>query len=133
MIKRGGKCVRNIITSPRNGKVIGSSVVLDTDELILISQKGVVIRMNAKDVSCIGRNTQGVRVMKLLEGDKVVSVAKVRSDEEEVEEAPTVDETPQEAVTEVPEETPNEVVTEVPEETSEEVVVESDEVNSEEE
>ena len=118
LIKRGGKGVRNIITSPRNGKVIGASVVLDTDELILISQKGVVIRMSAKDVSCIGRNTQGVRVMKLLEGDKVVSVAKVRSDESDESD-----------VAEVPEDT----VTEVPEETSEEVVVESEEVSSEEE
>ena len=114
LIKRGGKGVRNIITSPRNGKVIGSSVVLDTDELILISQKGVVIRMNAKDVSCIGRNTQGVRVMKLLEGDRVVSVAKVRSDEGDG--ISDVEEVPQENVTEVPEE----------------VVEESDEVNPEE-
>ncbi len=109
LIKRGGKGVRNIITSPRNGKVIGSSVVLDTDELILISQKGVVIRMSAKDVSCIGRNTQGVRVMKLLEGDKVVSVAKVRADESDV--------------VDVPEDT----VTEFPEETSEEDVAEENE------
>ena len=101
LIKRGGKGVRNIITSPRNGKVIGSSVVLDTDELILISQKGVVIRMNAKGVSCIGRNTQGVRVMKLLPGDKVVSVAKVRSEEGDVSEVnteETVDDVPNEVV-----------------------------------
>lgn len=88
LIKRGGKGVRNIIASPRNGKVIGTSVVNDGDELILISQKGVVIRMSAKDVSCIGRNTQGVRVMKLVD-DRVVSVAKIQngdSVEEVVEE-----------------------------------------------
>ncbi len=82
LIKRGGKGVRNIIASPRNGKVVGTAVVSDEDELILISQKGVVIRMNAKDISCIGRNTQGVRVMKLLPEDKVVSVAKIRNEEE---------------------------------------------------
>jgi DNA gyrase subunit A len=81
LIKRGGKGVRNIITSSRNGKVVGTSVVGDADELILISQKVVVIRMSAKDVSCIGRNTQGVRVMRLVPGDKVVSVAKVRNGE----------------------------------------------------
>ena len=94
LIKRGGKGVRNIIASPRNGKVIGTTVVNDVDELILISQKGVVIRMNAKDVSCIGRNTQGVRVMKLLSGDKVVSVAKIRN-EEEVSDVVSVGEVPQ--------------------------------------
>ncbi len=87
LIKRGGKGVRNIIASPRNGKVVGTSVVNDNDELILISQKGVVIRMGSKDVSCIGRNTQGVRVMKLLSGDKVVGVAKIRNGDEEVEES----------------------------------------------
>ena len=82
MIKRGGKGVININTSDRNGKVVGTIVVQDDDDLILMSQNGIVIRTKAKDINCIGRNTQGVRVMKLEEGDKVVSVAKIKSGDE---------------------------------------------------
>jgi DNA gyrase subunit A len=81
LIKRGGKGVININTSDRNGKVVGTIVVQDDDDLILMSQNGIVIRTKAKDISCIGRNTQGVRVMKLEEGDKVVSVAKIKSED----------------------------------------------------
>ncbi len=80
LIKRGGKGVINIITSERNGNVVGTVVVQD-DDLILMSEKGVVIRTQAKDISCIGRNTQGLRVMRLEEGDKVVSVAKITREE----------------------------------------------------
>ncbi len=81
LIRRGGKGVRNIITSPRNGNVVDTSVVQDDDELILMSEQGVVIRTRAGDISSIGRNTQGVRIMKLQSGDKVVSVAKIRHEE----------------------------------------------------
>jgi len=81
LIKRGGKGVRNIITSERNGGVVSVSVVSDKDGLILISRKGIVIRVNAKEISCIGRNTQGLRVMKLSSGDKAIGVAKIRSEE----------------------------------------------------
>ncbi|MDP3916692.1 MAG: DNA gyrase subunit A [Nanoarchaeota archaeon] len=84
LIRRGGKGVRNIITSERNGKVVDTSVVYDNDELILMSEKGVVIRMLAKDIGCIGRNTQGVRIMRLLSGDRVVSVAKIAGEKEKV-------------------------------------------------
>ena len=96
LIKRGGKGVRNIIASPRNGKVVSTIVVEDSDELILMSEKGVVIRMRAGDISRIGRNTQGVRVMKLLSGDRVVSVAKVKANDVEVkEEVETKEEVPE--------------------------------------
>ena len=64
----------------RNGRVISTAVVNDMDELILVSEKGIIIRMKAKDISLIGRSTQGVRVMKLLSGDRVVGIAKIRGD-----------------------------------------------------
>jgi len=70
--------VINIIPSVRNGLVVGVLSVLDSDEVVLTSAKGVVIRLKAKEISVMGRNTQGVRLMKLEEGDRVVALAKVR-------------------------------------------------------
>ena len=80
LIGRGGSGVKNIICSERNGDVVGIMAVKDEDELMLISQKGVGIRVQAKDISVIGRATQGVRIMKLSEGDKVAAVAKIVKD-----------------------------------------------------
>ncbi len=79
--RRGGQGVINIIPSPRNGPVIGISEVSDGDELVLTSASGVVIRLPAKDISMVGRNTQGVRVMRVDKGDKVVALAKVAPEE----------------------------------------------------
>lgn len=79
---RGGSGVRNILCSPRNGSVAAVRVVDSTDDLLLISQNGIIIRTRAGQISTMGRSTQGVRVMKLREGDKVSSVAKVLVDEE---------------------------------------------------
>jgi DNA gyrase subunit A len=78
VINRGGLGVINIKTSERNGKVIGIKCVKDED-LMLVTKKGTLIRVNAKNISKIGRNTQGVRIMKLSSGDKVISVARVFS------------------------------------------------------
>jgi DNA gyrase subunit A len=75
--RRGGKGVINIIPSKRNGLVVGIEAVNDGDEIMITSQKGVVIRQLVKEISVIGRNTQGVRLMKLEEGDKVAAMAKV--------------------------------------------------------
>lgn len=77
LINRGGKGVINIKTSERNGKVVGVRSVTDKDDLIFVTQNGILIRTSAKDISTIGRNTQGLRIMRLNEGDKVISVAKV--------------------------------------------------------
>lgn len=77
LTRRGGSGVINIQTSERNGKVVAVDSVTDEDEVIVISQDGTMIRIPCKDISTIGRNTQGVRVMKLREGDKVVSATKV--------------------------------------------------------
>jgi DNA gyrase subunit A len=80
-ISRGGKGVRNIICSERNGKVVSVSGVVETDDVIVVSQNGIIIRMPVSGISVIGRNTQGVRIMKLEEKDKVVAVAKVDGEE----------------------------------------------------
>ncbi|MEM4245429.1 MAG: DNA gyrase C-terminal beta-propeller domain-containing protein, partial [Candidatus Nanoarchaeia archaeon] len=77
LIKRGGKGVINIKTNERNGNVMAIRTVTDSDEIILVSQKGVVIRVPASDIPSIGRNTQGVRIMKLEAGDKVKTVDRV--------------------------------------------------------
>ena len=77
LIRRGGKGVTNIKITNKNGAVVGIKTVMDTDELMCITKKGVIIRFKATDVSVIGRYTQGVRIMKLREDDSVVAVARV--------------------------------------------------------
>jgi DNA gyrase subunit A len=77
LTNRGGKGVINIKTSSRNGKVIGIRTVMDDHELMFITKKGMITRVSAKNISTIGRNTQGVRLMKLKPGDKVMSLARV--------------------------------------------------------
>ena len=74
---RGGMGVRNIKTEGRNGLVVGNKIVSTDDELLLITQKGIIIRTRAEDISQIGRNTQGVRVMKLRKDDCLQAVARV--------------------------------------------------------
>jgi DNA gyrase subunit A len=74
---RGGKGVINIKTHGRNGKVVGIASVKDSDQLLLVSSGGKMIRLFVKDISVIGRNTGGVRLMKLDEGEKVVAIDKV--------------------------------------------------------
>ncbi|HJX05733.1 MAG TPA: DNA gyrase subunit A [Candidatus Nanoarchaeia archaeon] len=76
---RGGKGVRNIICSPRNGKVADVRTVTDEDEIMIVSKNGILIRIPVKNISVIGRSTQGVRIMKLEQGDKVVGFAKVET------------------------------------------------------
>ncbi len=77
LISRGGSGVINIQTTDRNGQVAAIASVAEDDDIIVISKKGNIIRVAAHGVSEIGRNTQGVRLMKLDEGDSVVSIAKV--------------------------------------------------------
>src|SRR6185295_2171993 len=80
---RGGLGIINIQTTDRNGKVVGIAYVHDDDELMLISQQGMILRMRAGDIRTIGRATQGVRLIEMEEGDAVVSVAKLAEREEE--------------------------------------------------
>ncbi|MFH1072481.1 MAG: DNA gyrase subunit A [Nanoarchaeota archaeon] len=80
LTNRGGKGVINIQCSERNGTVVAIMPVTDTDEIICMSKNGIAIRIPSAGISTIGRNTQGVRIMKLDESDKVVSVAKIASE-----------------------------------------------------
>jgi len=81
--KRGGSGIINIKTTARNGLVVGMKRARDTDELVIMTAGGMVIRSPVKDISIIGRNTQGVRLISLSQGDKVASVAVVMPEEKE--------------------------------------------------
>jgi len=74
---RGGKGVINIKTSKRNGPVVAVKEVVDDDELLLITQKGIINRISMRQVRSIGRNTQGVRMMGLDMKDKLIDVARI--------------------------------------------------------
>ncbi len=80
VIHRGGKGVRNIKVSEKNSFVVSTSIVNDNDELIIITKKGQVIRLNVKDINIIGRSTSGVHLIRLNESDSVASVAKISNE-----------------------------------------------------
>jgi DNA gyrase subunit A len=77
LTNRGGKGIINIKTSERNGRVVSLCAVDENDELMLISRSGIIIRIAASGIAKIGRATQGVRLINLESGDKVVDVSKV--------------------------------------------------------
>jgi DNA gyrase subunit A len=85
---RGGIGVINIATNKRNGVVVGIAYVEEGDEVLLITQQGMIIRMPTNDVRAIGRGTQGVRLIEIEGDDKVVSVARLVEKDENGEEAP---------------------------------------------
>jgi DNA gyrase subunit A len=78
---RGGKGIINVKTSERNGEVVAIKEVVDTDELILITRNGIANRQAVAQISVIGRNTQGVRLINLDEGDLLIDVARVVQEE----------------------------------------------------
>ncbi len=80
---RGGKGLHDIKTTERNGPVIGIVRVRDNDELMMITARGKIQRLPISDISIIGRNTQGVRIMSLDEGDTVVAAKRVPREEED--------------------------------------------------
>ncbi len=80
---RGGTGLKNIKTSDRNGKVVAMKAVSASDEIMLITANGIIIRTGLDQLRSIGRNTQGVRLIKLRSGDKLVAVAKIVADEDE--------------------------------------------------
>ena len=67
----------------KTGKLVGAMVVDDDDELLMINSNGVIIRIKASDVSVLGRATQGVKIMKVEEGNAIISMAKVVKEEED--------------------------------------------------
>lgn len=88
--RRGGKGVIDIKTSKRNGLVVGVVSVTDNDELLMMTVRGKIQRVAASDISVIGRNTQGVRIMSLDDGDKLTAIVRVQPediDESSIEQA----------------------------------------------
>ncbi|HEU0093526.1 MAG TPA: DNA gyrase subunit A, partial [Vicinamibacteria bacterium] len=79
---RGGKGTIDIKTTGRNGPVVGVKFLRSDEQVMLITEKGMIIRLNTADISTIGRNTQGVRLIQLEEGDHLVSVARLAEREE---------------------------------------------------
>ena len=82
---RNGKGVITIKTNARNGSVVGATLVEDDDELLCVTNQGQIIRMPIDGISVIGRNTQGVRLMTMDEGEEIVSIAKLVPEDEELE------------------------------------------------
>ncbi|MBX9624765.1 MAG: DNA gyrase subunit A [Gemmataceae bacterium] len=78
--RRGGKGVRDVKVTAKNGKVVGVAAVREGDEIMLITVGGMVTRSKVDAIRQVGRNTQGVRVMNLADGDRVTSLAKVASE-----------------------------------------------------
>ncbi len=78
--KRGGKGLRDIRTSERNGPAMGALAVAEDDDILMVTSGGKIQRLRAADISQVGRNTQGVRIIRLSAGDKLVSVARIPAD-----------------------------------------------------
>ncbi len=85
---RGGVGLKNIKTSARNGRVVALESVLPGDDLMLITAGGMIIRTGLDQIRSIGRNTQGVRLIKLKEGDKLVAAEKIAAEDLEGEDEP---------------------------------------------
>ncbi len=80
---RGGKGVINIKVTEKVGRVVGVQPVYENDEIMLVGASGNIIRMAVKDIRVIGRSTQGVRVIRIKEGDYLAAMAKLASSEEQ--------------------------------------------------
>ena len=89
---RGGQGVIAMQESARNGNLVGAVQVFSGDELMLISDQGTLVRTRGDEVSIQGRNTQGVRVIKLKTGEKLVGVERIEEPEEDTAEAESTDE-----------------------------------------
>lgn len=86
LINRGGKGVRNINLTKKNGEVVSVKAISGKEDLMLITKRGMVIRTKADQINVIGRNTQGVRVIRLNAPDELMSAAKILSEGEAEEE-----------------------------------------------
>jgi DNA gyrase subunit A len=80
---RGGKGVITIKTTSRNGNLVGTQQISEMDEVMLITDKGKIIRLRGKGISVIGRNTQGVKLIELEPGERVMATARLAEREEE--------------------------------------------------
>jgi DNA gyrase subunit A len=80
---RGGKGVKTLNVTEKTGKLVSIKGVVDTDDLMIINRSGITIRLRVGDIRVIGRATQGVKLIKINEGDQISSVAKIEMDAEE--------------------------------------------------
>jgi len=79
---RGGKGVKTINITEKTGSLIAIKDVTDSDDLMIINKSGIIIRMGVAELRVMGRATQGVRLIKINEGDGIAAVAKVEVEEE---------------------------------------------------
>jgi DNA gyrase subunit A len=85
---RGGKGIFTVKTTEKTGRMVAIKEVLDTDDIVVVTEKGIVIRQHASEIRVAGRNTQGVRLIRLDAGDTISDVAAVPSEDEEGESSP---------------------------------------------
>ena len=101
---RGGKGVKCYKTTEKTGDLVGAKMVIEENEVLLITTEGIMIRTSVDMISVLGRNTSGVKVMNLEEGIKVASFTKVKNDDSQNEESSSESET-EEQPEDVPDET----------------------------
>ena len=82
---RGGKGVITYKITPKTGDIVGIRITSDEDDVMLITDKGTIIRLNVKDISILGRSTQGVTLMRTNDGGKVVSIETLTPEDKEEE------------------------------------------------
>ena len=82
---RGGKGVKTISVTEKTGNLVAIKNVIDSDDLMIINKSGIAIRLAVENLRVMGRATQGVRLIKVRDGDAIAAVAKVMSDDEDVE------------------------------------------------
>ena len=87
LTNRGGKGVKTISITDKTGGLVAIKNVSDSDDLMIINKSGIAIRMSVEDLRTMGRATQGVRLINLKEQDTIAAVAKVRKEEEEIDDA----------------------------------------------
>jgi len=80
---RGGKGIITMKTTDKVGSVVGALTVIDSDEIMLTTSQGQTVRTGCKDIRTAGRNTQGVKLINLDAGDKLVAIARVISEQQE--------------------------------------------------
>lgn len=91
---RGGKGIYTVNATDKTGKMIAIKEVLETDDIVVVTSQGMVIRQDATEIRLSGRNTQGVRLIRLDEGDRIADVAVVTPEDEEQNDAAEKDEKP---------------------------------------
>ena len=87
---RGGRGLITYKLTEKTGKVVGATICKDDDEIMLINSNGVAIRVNVADISITSRATMGVKVMRTLENESVVAIAKISGADKDVENETTL-------------------------------------------